>query len=212
VTFTLSARQIWSANPDRALTVCTRHTPFDVAIPERPWTGVPLGRHVAHRKEDGSWQQLEYISPAMRINYQDPEEEDWQEKLGFITIPAMSSEAAYTIDREIDLSYLSNECKPKLLEGGNIEFKLVNEAYKNSPKMAWWNWGDLEGDLKGKKLGYRSDPVLNDKDREEERKHLPNDLALGFDNWRDTEDDEGNEMIRLEVEWDNSTVSVQVLL
>ena len=61
------------------------------------------------------------------------------------------------------------------------------------------------------KLRYRGDPLYNDKDREEERKHLPDDLVLGYDNWRDEEDDEGNQMVRLEVEFEETPVNVEVV-
>jgi hypothetical protein len=81
-----------------------------------------------------------------------------------------------------------------------VECRLVDWVFLNSPQIAWWNWGDLEGNLKGKKLGCRSDPLFNDKARDGERKALPDDLVLGLDNWRYAEGDRRNEMVRLEVE------------
>jgi hypothetical protein len=174
-------------------------------------TGSSLGGHIAYPANNESYRQLVFNSPAHRHNYRTPAEEDWQEVFGFVTLPSLDSKGAYTIDREIDLSSLTEDCKPNLTTGETVQFKLVDWDYNNSPGIRWWNWGDVGGDLKGKRLGYETDPVLNGKDREDQVNQLPEDLVLGYDNWKDTEDDEGNEMVRLEVHWDKTLCSVQVV-
>ena len=79
------------------------------------------------------------------------------------------------------------------------------------PGVRWWNWGDLEGDLKGKVLGDRTDPSLNSMDRETERKKLPDNLVLPYAAWEDFEDEEGNEFVWLEVEFDETSMGVKVV-
>jgi hypothetical protein len=91
-----------------------------------------------------------------------------------------------------------------------LQFRLDDAPYDRSPGIEWWNWGALDAELKGKKLGYVADPVLNEKSREEAAKKIPGDLVLGYDNWKDGEDEEGNEMVWLEVDFDEGSVEVDV--
>lgn len=137
-------------------------------------------------------------------------EEDWKEKLGFVTIPCASSGQSYNIERAVDLSQLLED-PPK--PGDAFEINLSSAQFERGPGIEWWNWGNLEGDLKGKKLGWRGDPKLNEKSREEEGKKLPHDLVLSFENWRDAEDDEGNQMVWLEIVFgsDRDLVRVEVV-
>jgi hypothetical protein len=92
-----------------------------------------------------------------------------------------------------------------------VQLKLVDWEFENIPGTRWWNWGSLEDDSKGKKLGSRTDPVLNGKEKDEDRKRLHADLALSYDDWKDVGDDEGNEMVRLEVVFDDAPMSIMVV-
>jgi len=105
------------------------------------------------------------------------------------------------MQRVINISTLPNS-------SSKFRLKLDPSAFQHSPGIAWWNWGDLQGELKGKKLGSVGDPKLNDKDREEERKKLDDDFELGYEDWKDVEDDEGNDMVWLEVQFDEGVVEV----
>ncbi|KAF2127462.1 hypothetical protein P153DRAFT_398794 [Dothidotthia symphoricarpi CBS 119687] len=210
VTFTISARQTWSAHPDRPLTICTRHTPLDMEVPGRNWTGDFFSWWIASL-EKGSWKPLNWMPPATIRCSKQPSKEDWQQILGFVTIPSLESGQVYTVDRELDISSLPEEHTLTLSKGETVHFRLEGNNFRRSPGIEWWNWGDLNPDFKGKKLGYRGDPWLNDKDREEERKLLPPDLVLGYENWRDPEDDDGNEMVWLEMEFDETPMCCQVV-
>ncbi|KAF2034828.1 hypothetical protein EK21DRAFT_107457 [Setomelanomma holmii] len=197
VTFTISARQTWSAHPARPLTVSTRHTALDAKIPDRSTPGSYLEQFLSISTSDNGWDRLTYHTSHLRPNFKNPMADDWQEELGFATIPSLQSGDAYTVDRTIRLDAFETSRVASFVPGQTLRFHLSEG--RNLPGIEWWNWGALDRELKSKKLGYRGDPIYNDKDREEERKHLPDDLVLGYDNWRDVEDDEGNQMVRLEV-------------
>ncbi|KAF2175778.1 hypothetical protein K469DRAFT_701474 [Zopfia rhizophila CBS 207.26] len=205
LSLTILARQTWSAYPDQPLTLCTRHTPLDIPILGRDWTGGRLKQHLK-------------ISPSEKIptesaqthHYKEPAEGDWQQKLGFVTIPPASSGKSYSVTREIELGEVF-ETDGLVKERGVFEVKLDDMSFKKSPGIEWWNWGDLEGEFKGKKLSYRADPKLNDKNREEERKKLPDDVVLPYGCWKNTEDDEGNQMAWLEVDFDERPLRVEIV-
>ncbi|KAF2690586.1 hypothetical protein K458DRAFT_454579 [Lentithecium fluviatile CBS 122367] len=179
-------------------------------IPGRDWTSGFLSSHFTAQRE-GSWKRLRHTLPALRHNFRHPEVEDWQEKLGFVVLPSLESRIAYSVDHELDISSLFAENAPNLSHGHRVDFYLEDSNFAHSPSIEWWNWGDLEGDLLGKKLGYVGDPLLNDKNREDESKLLPADLVLGYENWRDFEDEESNPIVHLEVEFDVTPVSVWVV-
>ncbi|WEW57134.1 hypothetical protein PRK78_002594 [Emydomyces testavorans] len=205
LSLTISARQTWSAHPDRPLTLCTRHTPLDVAVPGREWTGESMKRHFMVNKACSALTRR----GAMIHHYKTPDEDDWQQKLGFITLPPAASGGSYSVTREVNFTeLLGADVSQKV--GTIFGLELHPSGLMGTPGIEWWNWGDLEGELKGKNLGYRGDPKLNDKNREEEKKTL-GDIVLPFGCWEDTEDDEGNEMVWLEVEFDNQVIDVELV-
>lgn len=146
-------------------------------------------------------------SSCLIIHYMSPREEDWQQTLGFVTLPPADSKRAYSVKREIDFAEIFKSTA-FLKPGVVFEFGLSPPGHR-TPEVEWWNWGDLEGDLKGKVLSERCDPMLNDKDREEERKKLPENVVLACKSWEDKEDDQGNEMVWFEVVFDKREIKVE---
>ncbi|PGH16324.1 hypothetical protein AJ79_01866 [Helicocarpus griseus UAMH5409] len=202
---TISARQIWSARPHEPLTVSTRHTPLDIPITGRKGTGGSMRRHLTF-SEPGMTPSFGAFIP----HYKQPSERDWQETLGFATIPPAISKKSYDVVKEIDFAEVVAD-RGLLKVGVEFEFGLRGEPLRQTPGIEWWNWGDLEGELKGKVLGYVTDPRLNGWDREEERRKLPGDFVLPFGCWEDSEDDDGNEMVWLEVVVDERRIRVEVV-
>ncbi|KAH8731121.1 hypothetical protein GQ44DRAFT_822694 [Phaeosphaeriaceae sp. PMI808] len=210
ITFSISARQIWSASPDRPLTICTRYTPLNAKVPGQILSGGRLDWNIASLDDEGSWNTLRCMPMTIKDNIRAPRAKDWQQEASFVTIPALNSGHTYNVDRKLNLSTVPINRRPRLVCGETVYFKLVRGYYFPILDISWWNWGDLEGDLKSKKLGHRKDPKSRGRNREEEKKRLPDELVLGYDNWRDTEDDQGNRMVRLEVEFDETPMRVQV--
>jgi hypothetical protein len=71
--------------------------------------------------------------------------------------------------------------------------------------------GRIEDDLKGKMLGAVADPIIYGQSRMEETYHVSSDIVLAFDNWRDNRDEEGNEMVWLEVECDETPFDMRIV-
>ncbi|KAF2870649.1 hypothetical protein BDV95DRAFT_595365 [Massariosphaeria phaeospora] len=201
ITLALTVRQLWSAQPDRPLTISTRHTPLD-----------PRGFLEDHFDVKINMQRRRKSMMMIRQCFKLPCEDDWRESMEFITIPSHESGECYTAARDLDITRLLDDEQSQLEAWDVVSLQMNSSfAFGRSPGVEWFNWSALNGSLKEKKLGYRCDPELNDKSRKEQAAKLPANLILSYDNWMDAEDDEGNEMIRLEMQFSENWVDVDIV-
>lgn len=203
----LTARQKWSTCPDRPLTTCTQFTPLDFCMEGRPWTGGWVGHYLRMRSvTEASKTLLGDPLASMRHHFTQPDRDDWQKQLGFITIPSQASGQSYEVTHYLTRSELrSRHDDQEPLPGEEYELVLDCEGAR-AFTIEWWNWGGLEDDLKGKKFINWVDPRLNGI---EDRTPPGDPYVLSYAAWEDLEDDEGNDMVRLEVEQNKTPVKVR---
>jgi len=145
----------------------------------------------------------------MRHRFAEPDRDDWQKQLAFITIPSLASGQSYEVTRNLSrgelLMYDKRNPPVVPLPGEEYELALDCESAR-AFRVDWWNWGSLEDELKGKKLIAWVDPRLNDI---EDRTPPGDPYVLSYAAWDDIEDDDGNEMVWLEIEQDKTPVTVR---
>lgn len=145
---------------------------------------------------------------AYWVHESEPDTDNWQSHYGFITIPSQASGHNYQLTRHItrdDIFWRSKD-NPEAASRPGEEFDLVLDLNTRYFGVQWWNWGSLEDDLKEKKFIDLPDPHVNGR---EDRTPPPDPYLLPFGCWEDREDDEGNEMVFLEVESDSTPVRVK---
>ncbi|KAK3311939.1 hypothetical protein B0H66DRAFT_570953 [Apodospora peruviana] len=198
----INVRQTWSAEPSRPLTLCTAHTIL---------CGRPSIRLYMTSVTDNSRFLLGDPLTGINMRYIEPISDNWKTELPFITIPPLESEGI-TIAREITYGDLfakwgkpipkETNSYPKV--GEEFELRFAEGGRKES-FTDWWNWGDLEGDLKEVKLIDMPNPKVNPRGP----KAPPEGSLLPFASWEDEADDEGNWMVRLQVHIDTTPVVVR---
>jgi hypothetical protein len=141
------------------------------------------------------------------MRYAEPTSDDWKTELPFATIPPGEG---LTVTKTITCGRLlkawgfraqGNE-KPKAGE----ECELYFTPSRREPLTLWWNWGDLEGDLKDRKLVDMVDPRLNGI---ENASPPEPPVLLPFKSWEDTEDQQGRMIVRLLAHYDTTPVVVK---
>jgi len=197
---TINVKQTWAAaNPPRPLTLLTAYN--------------ILGRgdqsiRVTMNCRDVSGKSL-LGDPLFggHMRYAEPKSDDWKTEYSFATIPPDDGLTVIrTITRERILKAWGvrppgNE-KPKPGE----EYELYFAPGRREPFTLWWNWGDLDGDLKDRKLVDMVDPRLNGI---ENAPPPEPPIMLPFKSWEDTEDEEGRIIVRLLAHYDTTPVVVK---
>lgn len=200
LSLTINVRQAWAAaDPPRPLTLCTSFnaiSPGDVSIRVL----------LKCRNVQGKYLLGDPIT-GVHMRYKEPESDDWKTERPFATIPPGEGfTVTKTISRKRLLKALGfrppgNE-NPKPGE----QYDLFFVPGRNEPFTHWWNWGDLEGDLKDRKLVDIVDPRLNGI----KNAPLPEPpILLPFKSWEHDEDEEGRFIVRLLAHYDTTPVVVK---
>ncbi|KAK4206348.1 hypothetical protein QBC37DRAFT_435092 [Rhypophila decipiens] len=206
LSISINIRQTWSSStdPPRPLTICTAHT--ILAGSESPSI-----RLYMTSVDDKSRHLLGDPLAGINMNHREPLTDDWKTVLPFFTIPPSDG---ITVTR--DISYrdlLARWGKPVPPEadsypkpGEEFELRFASDvACRKETFTDWWNWGDLEGDLRHVKLIDMPNPKVNTAGPTEP----PEGSLLPFASWDDEADDEGNWMVRLQVHMDTTPVLVR---
>ncbi|KAM7185201.1 hypothetical protein V8F33_012544 [Rhypophila sp. PSN 637] len=209
LSISINIRQTWSSStdPPRPLTICSAHT--ILAGPESP--SIRLSMTSVDNK---SRHLLGDRLAGINMNHREPLTDDWKTVLPFVTIPPSSD--GITVTRDISYRDLfarwGKPVPPEADEypkpGEEFELRFASEgACRKETFTDWWNWGDLEGDLRHVKLIDMPNPKVNTAGPTEP----PEGSLLPFASWDDEADDEGNWMVRLQVRVDTTPVLVRFL-
>jgi hypothetical protein len=141
----------------------------------------------------------------LRIHWADPYPADnWRDLMGFVTIPSYASGEELLVTRTLEREDLFSKTWAGTYNiprpGEEFELGLDSDFY-----VEWWNWGDLEGDLKDKKFVVLPNPKYSDRDDPPP----PDPYLLPYACWDDFEDDEGREMIYLQIDQSEETKRVK---
>ncbi|KAI9811402.1 MAG: hypothetical protein M1826_003192 [Phylliscum demangeonii] len=199
---TVSARITWSAHPSRPLTLSTWRTPFNEPVDGLPYTGDSIAHAVRMQSATDPGQRLATLGrphPSYRVHFKEPDgREDWRTQMAFMTVPSWASGQSVTVRRVLERRFLfppADHDADALIPRPGDAFDLLLDA---DIVVAWWNWGDLERDLKEKKFVNWPDPRLNDR----HDPPPPEPYLLPYACWEPPEDEDGNEMVYLDVEQD----------
>ncbi|OIW31473.1 hypothetical protein CONLIGDRAFT_667392 [Coniochaeta ligniaria NRRL 30616] len=196
----INVRQAWAAaDPPRPLTLST---PYNVIGPGEASIRVIMKcRHVPGKNLLGD------PLTGVHMRYREPTSDDWKTEMPFATIPpgegltVTETVSGARILKAHGFRPPGND-KPRPGE----EYDLHFAPGRNEPFTDWWNWGDLEGDLKHRKLVDVVDPRLNGI----QNAPPPEPPALlPFKSWEDNEDEEGRRRIRLLAHYDTTPVVVE---
>jgi hypothetical protein len=207
---TISASLKWSLNPDQPITICTAGTPF--------WTSEGESDQHSDRFEDLSRYLLlrSDADPSRKLlgdptgdfcldGPRPPYRQDWREYgYTFITLPAHSSGHTFTIRRNINAYTLATSWRGTNAPQVGEEYNLTLHQPGAFFRVAWWNWGNIEGELGKKLLTDWPNPKIQD-----QPDYPPKNAVLSFDAWMDDADDDGNKFIWMEVEWDKTAKKVK---
>jgi hypothetical protein len=199
LTLTINAKQSWGASPPRPLTLCTSSTILGLGDP---------GIHVYMRCRGKEKSMLGDPLSGINMHYAEPKSDDWKTELNFATVPP--GDEGLTVTRTVSCrALLKARGKDKGPEPGE-EYDLRLSRGRRTALTIWWNWGDLEHDLKERKLVDLVDPRLNSSEQHPPRAPSPPPpILLPFGSWDDDADDEGRSMVWLFVHLDTTPVLVK---
>ncbi len=146
--------------------------------------------------------------PGVHLKYSGPQSDDWKSELPFVTVPP--GEGGVTVTKAISwgrlLEIRGKTPSPERQPQPEDEYELYFAPGARGIFTDWWNWGDLDTDLKDRKLVDLVNPELNGvKDPP-----LPSPpILLPFESWGEVEDDDGNSFVRLLVLLDTTPISVK---
>ncbi|KAI1073905.1 hypothetical protein F5B20DRAFT_596817 [Whalleya microplaca] len=171
---TLSLRIASSTQADRSLTICVDRTVFEVYDPlEGGMDMLSRGAFGRIYNTESSERSISLghfkVNSVARSNSPDLRDRGCR----FITLPGDGSwvEVTHTIGWERIFKYEEKMVKTDLNPGEKFKMAINNDFLGTS----WWCWGDMEGELKGKKLhAWHPEPFADPK---------PSDEFVREENW-----------------------------
>lgn len=197
VTVVINVKQVAAKDPPRPLTICTAHTVLG-------W-GDPSIRLLMQARGEHKYLLGDPL-PGVHMRYAEPKSDDWKDELPFITIPP--GDEGFTATRTISWERLfqhpsgnpvSQEQRPR----AGDEYELCLTGGRKETFTDWWGWGDLEGNLKDRKLVDLVNPKLNGV---EDPKPPPPHIVLPYGAWDEDYDDNGNQFVHLLIHLDTTPV------
>jgi hypothetical protein len=201
VTLTINVRQATPNGDPRPLTICTAHTILG--------DGDPSIR-ISMRARGADKYLLGDPLFGVHMRYAIPSSDDWKTELPFVTIPPGSE--GLTVTKTITWEHflqargkaVSEERRPR----PGDEYELVLCKGRRETFTEWWNWGDLQTDLKDRRLVNLVNPKLNGVEHADPP---PEPILLPYAAWEEECDDEGNDFVRLLVHLDTTPVVVRFI-
>ena len=185
----INARIQWATHPSKPLTIAAWRNLFSTPNERLRYAGGSIAAFVCMRSRTNPDKtlQLGHVGGAVRVHWKYPVEDNWRDVMAFVTIPSQESGESFNVTHVLERHWLLEGGKVAPLPGEEFIISLDKKCF-----IAWWNWGGLEQELKGKKLVQIPSPEIS-RSREPEEDEV---MSYGCWEW---EDDEGNEMIFLDV-------------
>ncbi|KAK2592121.1 hypothetical protein QQS21_010192 [Conoideocrella luteorostrata] len=200
LTLTINVKQLSPARDQHPLTICTANTILG--------EGDPSLRLLMRNSDRATKYLLGDSLPGINMQYAELELDDWKTELPFATVPPGAE--GLTVTRAISWErLLQHRGKAPSLDKQpqpGDEYELYFAPGRLEPFTDWWNWGDLDGDLKDRKLVNLVNPSLNGV--KDPALPLPPTL-LPFDAWGEGSDDSGNDFVRLLIILDTTPILVK---
>lgn len=185
---TINVKQLSPRQYNSPLTICTAHTILG--------QGEPSIRLQMRTKDGPEKYLLGDALPGVHMRYPEPESDDWKTELPFATVPP--GDEGLTVTKAITwkqlLQHRGKPPQPDKQPQPGDEYSLHFARGRRETFIDWWNWGDLEGDLKDRKLVNLVDPKLNGV---EDPQPPPPPTLLPFEAWGEECDESGNDFVRL---------------
>lgn len=166
-----------ASQPGRAITICTHGSVFNPSSPDDGLDTLALGTieelySSANTEKRISLGNLKpHIAHGAEAKSPDLKQREW---LRFITIPAEGHvQLAHNMPIDRMFKHEDRLAKTDLQPGETYRFHL-NPGYVGS---SWWCWGDLDTDLKGKKLSAWQEGINIDK------ADKPDEQTIAKGNW-----------------------------
>lgn len=152
--------------------------------------------------------QLGDSLPGVNMRCAEPESDDWKTELPFVTVPPGAEGLAVTrtISWERLLQHRGKTPPLDKQPQPEDEYELYFASGRRETFIDWWNWGNLDGDLKDRKLVNLVNPKLNGV---KDPALPPPPTLLPFDAWGEECDDSGNDFVRLLIILDTTPVLVK---
>lgn len=202
MTITANVKQSWAIGPPRPFTL---YSGFSILVGEARNNIVLTSKSRDHRLLGDPLGYSHYLHLVQ------PDADDWKIVLPFVTIPP--GEDGLTVLREIKWKDLLGGHDDGRSEGNSDwrpepgeEYNMTWSRGRYRLHTTWWNWGDLEGNLKDKRLVNMVDPRLNGV---QNPGPPPPDVVLPYDSWKDRRDGDRNTYVWLQMHLDTKPLTVQ---
>ncbi|CAJ2509138.1 Uu.00g141640.m01.CDS01 [Anthostomella pinea] len=202
LTFELNVQQSWSRSP-QPLTLCTSLTIL---------TNRGRGGQYMNWQGEGPTKILPHTFGNARFTRCGRRE---RQNHSYVTVPP--GDEGLTFQKGISWGSLLRPYGRPLPE--NVE-PVIGDRYdlvfakneRREPFTQWWNFGDLESDLKDKKLVHympRPDPApVSSGEEDESPQFSPDSVVLPFKAWEDYRDEDRDTFVRLAVHFDTTPVEI----
>ena len=150
---TVSVRIKSSVEPSRPITVCTLHNALDRE------SAVDLGVFdMTSKVNPDKWISLNMM-PTIRPSSNNSWPRNLREALQFVTIPSQQSGESFSVKHQLKREMIVGDLatgrrRNDVLESGEVCKVQLNDNIS----IGWWQWGDMQGDLKDKKF---AEPLLD---------------------------------------------------
>ena len=143
----VSVRIKSSTEPSRPITVCTLHNALD----DRK--GVDLGVFDMTSKDNpDKWISLN-LMPTVRPSSDNKWPSNLREALQFITIPSQESGKSANVKHQLKRNMIVGDVATGRRRNDTLDSgEVCNVQLNDNISIGWWQWGDLEADLKNKKF------------------------------------------------------------
>ena len=153
---TVSVRIKSSVEPSRPITVCTLHNALDRE------SAVDLGVFdMTSKVNPDKWISLNMM-PTIRPSSNNSWPRNLREALQFVTIPSQQSGESFSVKHQLKREMIVGDLatgrrRNDVLESGEVCKVQLNDNIS----IGWWQWGDMQGDLKDKKFAepLRDSPI-----------------------------------------------------
>ena len=169
----VSVRITSSIEASRPITVCALRNALDKE------SAVDLGVFdMTSKANPDKWISLN-LMPTIRPSSENEWPLNLREALQFITIPSQESGRSVTVKHQLKREMIVGDLatgrrRNDVLDSGEV----CNVQLNDNISIGWWQWGDLEGDLKDKKF---AEPLLGSPREAESEERSGSEWIYGLD-------------------------------